>query len=645
MFLTLGILSSSGATISTFSPDRGGPGTQVTIQGTGLATATAVFFGALNAPGEIISRSATAVIARVPPNALTGQIAIQTSNSGTASSLGIFVAAPRIEEINPAAGPPGTMVVISGVNFAAPGTARGRITEVLFNNAPAVFEISAQNQLVAVVPTNATTGPISISNEAGTFTTPVPFVIPAVITGFEPASGRPGDVVSIRGRSFDLTLEVLFGQARADFDVESGTNILAVVPTNAINSAIQVVTPAGPAVSSSNFVVLPRIISFSPTSGDVGTNVVLEGGGFHGVTRVEFGGRQATFTAQSSTRVTAVVPPNVTTGPITIVTTNGTFTTETHFSLPARVNSFNPPSGKRGDTVVISGLNLSGATAVRFNGVPADTFQVVSDTQVSAVVPPLATSGQISVVTGAGEATSAATFNVLPVLDGFNPTTVSRGAPVNLLGAGLTNLAWVRIGGVDATFTVINSTNARAIVPLNAFSGPVRVRAVSGVEAEAPGNLFVEGAQPSITSFAPDTGGPGTQVTITGQGLATAAQVQFNGVNATFTVVSGTEVRATVPAGATTGPIAVTTLDGIAVSSGNFVVPIGETRLTIARQGNQIVITWPAAAATATLQASPGLGAGANWQPVPQTPETIGDTRRVTIPVPETGVRFFRLAL
>jgi hypothetical protein len=51
--------------------------------------------------------------------------------------------------------------------------------------------------------------------------------------------------------------------------------------------------------------------------------------------------------------------------------------------------------------------------------------------------------------------------------------------------------------------------------------------------------------------------------------------VRFNGVQATFTVNSNTQITATVPTGATTGPITVTTPIGTATSSTNFTVVVG----------------------------------------------------------------------
>src|SRR5207244_1925630 len=77
---------------------------------------------------------------------------------------------------------------------------------------------------------------------------------------------------------------------------------------------------------------------------------------------------------------------------------------------------------------------------------------------------------------------------------------------------------------------------------------------------------------PTISSFSPTSGPVGTSVTITGTNFTGATAVTFNGLTASFSVNSSTSIAATVPSGATTGPIRVTTLGGTATSASNFTV-------------------------------------------------------------------------
>jgi uncharacterized repeat protein (TIGR03803 family) len=67
-------------------------------------------------------------------------------------------------------------------------------------------------------------------------------------------------------------------------------------------------------------------------------------------------------------------------------------------------------------------------------------------------------------------------------------------------------------------------------------------------------------------------GSAGTYVVILGNNLTGSTAVSFNGTAAPFAVVSDTEISATVPAGATTGSLAVTTPGGTLTSNKVFVV-------------------------------------------------------------------------
>jgi hypothetical protein len=86
---------------------------------------------------------------------------------------------------------------------------------------------------------------------------------------------------------------------------------------------------------------------------------------------------------------------------------------------------------------------------------------------------------------------------------------------------------------------------------------------------------------PSISSFTPANGPVGTVVTITGSNFSGATAVTFNGMSAAFTINSSTQITATVPANASTGPVRVTTPSGTATGPSNFVVTVTKHRRAI----------------------------------------------------------------
>jgi len=112
------------------------------------------------------------------------------------------------------------------------------------------------------------------------------------------------------------------------------TNITVPVPADASTGKLTVVTGAGSGQSAATFKVLPKLTSFSPGSGIVGTSVTITGSGFTDVTAVKFNSHLAsTWTRDSSTQVTAMVPLGATTGKISVTTAGGTTTSATSFTV------------------------------------------------------------------------------------------------------------------------------------------------------------------------------------------------------------------------------------------------------------------------------------------------------------------------
>jgi uncharacterized repeat protein (TIGR03803 family) len=75
--------------------------------------------------------------------------------------------------------------------------------------------------------------------------------------------------------------------------------------------------------------------------------------------------------------------------------------------------TFVRPAGKVGHTAKILGQGLTGTTSVTFNGVPATSFLVKSDTYMTAVVPSGATTGTVTVTTPSGTLSSNRSFRIL----------------------------------------------------------------------------------------------------------------------------------------------------------------------------------------------------------------------------------------
>lgn len=156
---------------------------------------------------------------------------------------------------------------------------------------------------------------------------------------------------------------------------------------------------------------------------------------------------------------------------------------------------------------------------------------------------------------------------------------------VSASGYGNKSRSSVVVAG-GATTTIDLSLDAIVSGPVTYIYDPLgRLKAtVSSVDAvvydyDAVGNLLSISRQSSsivsIIQFTPGSGPVGTTVIVSGTGFsATPSQntVSFNGVTASVTSATATQLIVTVPSGATTGPIAVTSPNGSASSSTSFTV-------------------------------------------------------------------------
>lgn len=189
---------------------------------------------------------------------------------------------------------------------------------------------------------------------------------------------------------------------------------------------------------------------------------------------------------------------------------------------------------------------------------------------------------------GAGSPTASVWFSWTASVDGpvtFNTT----GSGNNLTGAAfdtmmsvytgstLTNLSW-ETSNDDGPAGVTSQVTFDAVA---STTYQISIDGSSWYYDETMGSYVLNWTQngassqaPVINSFSPAKGAPGTVVTVNGSRFVVGATtVKFNGQSAAaVTVSSTTQLTATVPAGATSGPITATTTGGTATSTTDFLV-------------------------------------------------------------------------
>ena len=163
------------------------------------------------------------------------------------------------------------------------------------------------------------------------------------------------------------------------------------------------------------------------------------------------------------------------------------------------------------------------------------------------------------------------TFNV-PATTTYVSATPSTGGTCSASGSVVT-CSWPDVAGF--------STRTAAIVVTPTAAG--QISATASVAGDQPDSNTANnsvtattninpGSAPTITAFSPVSGPAGMTVTITGNNFFSSSSVKFNGTFASFTVANNGSISATVPAGATTGPISVTNGMGTGTSASSFTV-------------------------------------------------------------------------
>jgi hypothetical protein len=186
-----------------------------------------------------------------------------------------------------------------------------------------------------------------------------------------------------------------------------------------------------------------------------------------------------------------------------------------------------------------------------------------------------------------------------PTITNVSPSHGVVGAAVTITGTGFTGTSAVKFNGTTATYHVDSATQITTTVPSGATSGAITV-ATPGGTATSPSPFTVDASPtPTITGFSPSHGPVGTTVVITGTHFIGTTAVAFHGTTATYHVDSDTQITTTVPTGATTGTITVTTPGGTATSSSftvnatttpHIMLIVMENKAYSSKQGSSYVI-------------------------------------------------------
>jgi RHS repeat-associated protein len=187
------------------------------------------------------------------------------------------------------------------------------------------------------------------------------------------------------------------------------------------------------------------------------------------------------------------------------------------------------------------------------------------------------------------------------------------GTIVRVFGSGFVpGQTIVRFGPSPATaVTFVSSTELLVTVPPGVGTVDLHVGTPVGERTLAAAFRYLD--PPAITTFAPAQGAIGTTVVVSGHGFDPELQanvISFGGVTAPIVSGSATQLVVTVPAGAATGRITITTAGGTATSATDFVIPL-YVRITVAPAATSLAI------GEMVQQQAAGVFAGGTSEPLP----------------------------
>lgn len=577
-------------TVTGISPSAGptAGGQSVTITGTNLATTTGVTIGGV-AVGSF-SATATTVTTTTPAGTAGFASIVVTTGAGSATLTNgyRYATTPVITSIAPSGGPTagGTQVTITGSDLTG-------ATSVKFGATSASFQQNSSTKITAFAPGGAAgqvdisiTTPGGTANQSNAFT----YYDAPSVTSIAPAVGSVGGGTSVTlgGNNLAGVTSVNFGTTPATITSASATSITVTSPAHSLGAvAVTVTTPGGSANPPSSFTYQPgpSITGVSPASGPQsgGTSVTITGTNLGSASSVSFGGVNGTITANTASSIVVTTQTGSASGAVDILVTTSLGTavkTGGFVYIPApAISSLSPDQGQSGggDSVVISGTNLSGATSVKFGAndatITANTAGTVT------VTTPAGTVGQVSVsvTTAGGSVTSPNAFTYLPgpTVTGITPAggPVAGGTSVTITGTNLDAVSSVTFGGISATIT--SNTSTQLVVTTSPRSaGLVNIVITNAGGTNTRSNAFRYADVTSISNFTPKAGplAGGQSVTITGQNLLGASSVSIGGqAAASFNVDSATQITAiTASAAASSGNVQVVAYGGTATSNATY---------------------------------------------------------------------------
>ena len=435
-----------GINLNVFGPSPVARGGVLRFLGSGMDKVTAVAIPGCDDITDIEVVSDTEIRVTVPQTAQPGLVVLKTPKGDITTKTELTFTEPiALEAFAPAEVKPGSELTITGEYL-------NLIKEVIFADEVTVpadeFVSQSRQEIKVIVPDSAQTGKFILSDGAE-----IPnwiysegeleVTLPSVEAPLDLVDKKPGDVIRVSGKNFDLVKKVQMPNGdEVEFTMTAsseGDELTFTLPDNVSDgevtvlpaSDVKVVVATVVVATPSNVVAVPAV---NLRGGDM---ITLKGTNMDLVTDVTFPGVEEAvgLESQNSTEIKVLMPAAAISGDLQLNTNSGKATAVSIATAKPENISYSAATVPAGEALTVKGVNMDVVSAVVFSGNVEVTVSDATATAISLTVPTTAETGALLLKMANGEFVEAPSLTIekpvcayLPAL----PDKLVRGRIVEL---------------------------------------------------------------------------------------------------------------------------------------------------------------------------------------------------------------------
>ena len=441
-----------------------------------------------------------------------GQIVLKTKKGGEITSVSPITYREDIEITKFFVGSEGSMVGNVGDVVTIKGDYLNLMHGVIFAGSDTIKEaefVGHDRYTIQVkIPAEARTGVITLTDtikdgtsletkEELTINTPE-------ATPIKDRNIKAGEVLSIKGSSFDQIVSVKFEGATvdaADFESQSAAEITVKVPAKATDGTFYVVTKSGIEVPVGNIItVVPTQLVATPNPVKNGAELTITGKDMDLITGIAFpNAATSQLNKVETTKVTATVPEDAQESTkdangIILSLANGKTVTVAYTLVKPTITACAPAAITAGDQTIIKGKDLDLVKSITFPGDVEQTVEkfVAQNANAIAVTVPAACAGtgfKLNLKNGTTiEVKDALSIKAAtdPAIASITPGEAIAGSTITITGKNFQNIQNLYIGSYKVNrYTSRTNTEIVCQVPANAEVGTYKI-----VMEDPDGNKF-----------------------------------------------------------------------------------------------------------------------------------------------------------